>query len=611
MNSLTPPRSLSLIDDLMKSVADLTGAELDLKLRSRIELKVKRRYQDLGYHSLQEYGIYFGQNEQAELKHLIAELSAHERGFFKEFVHFEFISEISIPEWLPLIRERPDRTLRIWSAGCGRGQEAYSLALYLNHFLKSYASDIKISITGTDSNAELIQIAKQGFFSRSEMREVPLVYMADHFERSAQNHVEGMKVKPSLSQSIEFKVLDLAQSGIVLKAEFFDLIFCRNLITHFNESQVKETVAAVLPRLHSTGALVVGLTESLDGLGLGISNSGSSVYRFFNAETEAAASKPALRADLTDTNRVKKIFCVSDSLSVQTLTKQILKHETGFEIIGEAASLEEATQKLEQWQNADAVTFYFETKMENLSNYREKQIHEGYPPFLLISSPTLPAADNAEAMLSGNTPLEIIGKPVLNHLAEFGEIFRAKLMTLDLDRKSRGKQFNSFEQFNKSIQITAPETKVRILISGVLHLDKTASYLKELQGVQAPIYLFYEECEAVLPLLAAELKRRSAQNCQFEKQLEQKLAPGMIRLLDFKKHFMRAAEFHSQDRASIGVMGELCTASSVTVLSWSPVQLLLEDLGVGHGTKTLNLHSIEVFPASSFAAVSSEYLQKK
>lgn len=611
MNLLSPSRSLSLINDVMKAVAAVTGDELDLKLRSRVELKLRRRYQDLGYHSLLEYGIYFEQNESSELRHVVAELTAHESGFFKEFIHFESISETLLPEWLPLIRSRPDRTLRVWSVGCGRGQEAYSLALYLKHFLKSFASDIKISVTATDPDAELIQIAKTGFYPRSEMRDLPLYLMADHFQRSTQNHVEGMKVKPSLSDEVQFEVQDLSCLGPGLRDQQFDLVFCRQVLTHFNESQVKEAVRCILSYLHPAGCLVTGLSESLEGLNLDVRSSGSSVYRFAANQTDQPRISAAPLKDLASARTLKRVFCVSDSLSVQTLTKQILKQEAGFEIVGEAMSLEDAFLKKEQWKSADLATFYFEIKKENLAAYLEKNSADVYPPSLLMSSADLANLEGVEDLLQSNLPFELTSKPVLNHLAQFGEIFRAKLNTLDLDFRARGKTLKNFEQFNKNIPITSPHTKVRVLLGGALQLQKTAEYVRELQGVQAPIYLFFEECEASLLLIADELKRRSGRNCVVEKDLAKRLEPGLIRVLDFEKNFIRAAALHAGDRASIGVLGDLCTASSLTVLKWSPAQLLIEDLGLGHGTHTLNLHSSEVFPASSFASVSADYLEKK
>jgi chemotaxis protein methyltransferase CheR len=105
---------------------------------------------------------------------------------------------------------------------------------------------------------------------------------------------------------------------------------------------------------------------------------------------------------------------------------------------------------------------------------------------------------------------DFIEKPALNKLQERGEEIRAKLKSAILfHRAGLSKKIDLDGQFKRALEIKNPDQKVRVVVTGMGHLKKTTSFLKELGGVQPPVYLLFEGVEGNLQAIAEELSRAS------------------------------------------------------------------------------------------------------
>ena len=115
--------------------------------------------------------------------------------------------------------------------------------------------------------------------------------------------------------------------------------------------------------------------------------------------------------------------------------------------------------------------------------------------------------------------------------------------------------------------------------------------------------------ESNLVSVAAELQRASGKTCVISKENQGSARPGEIVICDFKNEFRKIAETHAEILTSIGVLGDVGKFSSELILTWKGAQLILEDLGMGEAAASLMPHTQEIYPASSFAFLSSEYLK--
>ena len=153
---------LDTLKQLSQIAQDLTGVQFSEKNYGMINSRLQRRLLDLKLKNLTEYLYYYKENLAQEKGKLIALLTTHHTFFFREFSHFEYLTNTLLPELIPEIKKRPDRKLRVWSAACSRGQEVYSLAMYIDQKLKSIDPTLSFEILGTDIDTESVNIAKNG-----------------------------------------------------------------------------------------------------------------------------------------------------------------------------------------------------------------------------------------------------------------------------------------------------------------------------------------------------------------------------------------------------------------------------------------------------------------
>jgi chemotaxis protein methyltransferase CheR len=192
------------------------------------------------------------------LERAIAEaMTINETSFFRDGRPFELLRT----ELLPKIIEtrRPVRTLRIWSAACSTGQEAYSLAmLLLEHFPALAGWTIRIE--GTDICAEVVERAQTGCYHRIEInRGLPARFVVRYFD-----HVgEDWSVKPEIRKICNFRQANLCTSPLPFNRidDRFDVIFLRNVMLYFAQDTRKTLLAGIHKVLAPDGILFLGSSE--------------------------------------------------------------------------------------------------------------------------------------------------------------------------------------------------------------------------------------------------------------------------------------------------------------------------------------------------------------
>jgi len=316
---------------ILKVIAEiitrLTGVQLGEKQCHMVESRLKKRVLEIGLNNLSEYAHYFYENEQIETQALISLLTTHHTYFFREFSHFEFLSQAGLARLLPVVQARADKTLRVWSAACSRGQEAYSLAMFLDHNLKKLAPGLKFEIYGTDIDQESVTIAQNGVYHRKDIKEVPASYLEDHWVRGTGAIADFVKAKKSLKENVKFETLNLIDLHQIDKVQNFDIIFCRNVFIYFTAEQIAKISSSLLKRLSPSGYLFIGISESLHGLDLPAQSAGPSIYIHpMKKEPPLLRSVPALATTAAATPQPAarvRVLCVDDSPSILSLMKMI------------------------------------------------------------------------------------------------------------------------------------------------------------------------------------------------------------------------------------------------------------------------------------------------
>jgi len=195
--------------------------------------------------------------EKALVRAVVDALRLSETQFFRDRVPFDQFRREVLPA---LASARPGGRLRVWSAGCSTGQEAYSLAM-LGEEAAADGKGMQLEIVATDISERCMEKAQSGLYTQFEVqRGLPVRLLVKYFEKVEDN----WRVLPRLRQSVRWGRFNLMNAPAKLGR--FDVIFCRNVLTQFDEP----TRAAVLERLGSVladdGLLFLGLNETTHGL---------------------------------------------------------------------------------------------------------------------------------------------------------------------------------------------------------------------------------------------------------------------------------------------------------------------------------------------------------
>ena len=194
------------------------------------------------------------QPESHEWRSLLGRITVKESRLFRGRPRIEALAQRIVPE---IVAGRAAGRLRIWSAGCARGEEAATLALVLaDHPL---LAGWQWSILATDVDDAALADAEQGLYGVRAMGGVPAEVVERHFERRG----ELYEMRPRIRSHIHYRHQNLAAPQLDLPEAPFDVIFLRNVLIYFSAEVQRRVVASVERVLAPRGWLFLGPSESL------------------------------------------------------------------------------------------------------------------------------------------------------------------------------------------------------------------------------------------------------------------------------------------------------------------------------------------------------------
>jgi chemotaxis protein methyltransferase CheR len=191
---------------------------------------------------------------------LAGHLTIGETYFFREPKSFEILEERILPDLIASRRGR-DQRLRIWSAGCSTGEEAYSLAILLGRLIPDIHG-WQITILATDINSRALGKAQRGVYGEWSFRGVPDRVRQRHFQRTADGRFE---LPHSIRRMVTFAVLNLAEDNypsLTTNTNAMDVILCRNVLMYFEPNQQERAILGFQRSLLDDGWLIVSPCET-------------------------------------------------------------------------------------------------------------------------------------------------------------------------------------------------------------------------------------------------------------------------------------------------------------------------------------------------------------
>jgi len=214
-----------------------------------------------------------------EYQGLINELAVGETFFFRYIEQFDALRAVAIPECIR--RNQSSRLLRIWSAGCSIGPEAYTIEILLKQHFASQLEGWQVHIVGTDINGAFLEQARRGAYGDWAVRGLSPETLEACFDR--QDRL--WSVKPKYRQWTTFMPFNLVEGAIPSYPHgigHFDIILCRNVMIYFDEATRHRLLGNLHDALADGGWLVVGHAEAgpqMNELFIPVSVPGATLYR--------------------------------------------------------------------------------------------------------------------------------------------------------------------------------------------------------------------------------------------------------------------------------------------------------------------------------------------
>jgi chemotaxis methyl-accepting protein methylase len=249
------------IDELLKVIMDRRGIDFSTyrnsTLRRRIEYRMKSRR--LGE---DEY-LEFIKRDAREINELIGVLTIKVSNFFRNPQVYKILGDTVIPG----IASRKDEIF-IWSAGCARGEEPYSISILCKEFKKESRSDMKSVIYASDIDQGIIEQAREAVYPEEAVRQVPRKHLLKYFieePKITAGHARGIEYRldRGAKADIFFDVVDLTGSLEKIPFQYFDIILCRNVLIYYDAAKQQRILTNLKAHLSKTGYLILGEYETV------------------------------------------------------------------------------------------------------------------------------------------------------------------------------------------------------------------------------------------------------------------------------------------------------------------------------------------------------------
>lgn len=247
-----------MLHDILILLRTGTGHDFKHYKRATVLRRIERRMQVTAQPDLGAYYRYLLSNPE-ETKALLADMLIGVTNFFRDREAFEALERDVIPQLVSAaVSAQPEKEeIRVWSAGCSTGEEAYSLAMLVNDQLQQEASKASLQIFATDIDERAISFGRAGLYPQAIVTDVPPTRLRHYFIKEDEHY----RIRKEIREKVLF-----AKHSLLSDPPFsqIDLIVCRNLLIYLDREVQREILQMFHFALRSGGFLFLGSSESAD-----------------------------------------------------------------------------------------------------------------------------------------------------------------------------------------------------------------------------------------------------------------------------------------------------------------------------------------------------------
>jgi len=253
----------SCLDKVIAWVWEVRGIDLAGYRRPMLERRLAARMRKLGISDQAGYVRRLA-SDRAECDRLIDAVGINVSSFFRDPLVFEIVRKRILPEILERKREKSSREIRVWSAGCGAGEEAYSIAILIHGAIKGEVANWIPRIFATDIDGEALAPASARAHPRERFDPTKLGILDEYLV----SNETGFEVRPFIRKMVRFSRHDLTSRKTVTPPDSvfgsFDVVLCRNVLIYFSPSVQARAFENLCRAVARGGYLILGESESLD-----------------------------------------------------------------------------------------------------------------------------------------------------------------------------------------------------------------------------------------------------------------------------------------------------------------------------------------------------------
>ncbi|MCD6288722.1 MAG: protein-glutamate O-methyltransferase CheR [Candidatus Hydrogenedentes bacterium] len=248
-------------DKFRELVYEKSGISLSDKKQSLVRSRIAKRMRELGIDCYRAYLKHVKNDKTGrELVRLLDVISTNVTSFFREEQHFDLIGQL-MREWV----DAGQRRFRFWSAACSTGEEPYSLAMTLLDTVDG-RRDVDMKILATDLSTRVLDKCRKASYSEEKLKTVPRAFKQRYFDIHHNGNDDiSCEVKTVARNLVIFRRLNLSTPPFPMRGPL-DLVLCRNVMIYFDTTVRKRLLADIHRLLKPGGYLMVGHSESLNGL---------------------------------------------------------------------------------------------------------------------------------------------------------------------------------------------------------------------------------------------------------------------------------------------------------------------------------------------------------
>lgn len=253
-----------LTDQDFQSVCNLSYSQLGIRLtenkRALVAARLGKILNSSGFTTFREYLESLRQDASGtSLEGFVNRITTNHTYFYREPSHFDFLMERALPELTAGLRGSRDPDLRVWSAGCSSGEEAYMLAILMMEALGPEYPRWQAGVLATDISSDALGIAREGLYGPENVDHLPRPIVERYFRRAAGGR---WRVAERVREQVVFRKFNLMTRVYPFRRPFH-IIFCRNVMIYFDRRSREALVEHFYANTAPGGYLFIGLSETI------------------------------------------------------------------------------------------------------------------------------------------------------------------------------------------------------------------------------------------------------------------------------------------------------------------------------------------------------------